>query len=96
MESKWAVSLLCWTLAAAFRLQAGGVGPALLEVNLGVVPIDRYTLANSDNGSAILPGCRNAAGVQQLAWTIKQCYQSMIADSPGDKWNPVNYRRQAR
>lgn len=74
-------------------VRASGVGPALLEINLGVVPIDKYFEANNDGGSPkkpILPACRDNNGVTQTEWTIQACYAWIISQSG----KVGNYRSQ--
>ncbi|MCC6587444.1 MAG: hypothetical protein IT168_12180 [Bryobacterales bacterium] len=69
---------------------ASGVGPALLEINLGVVPIDKYFDANNDRGNPILPACRDNNGVTQTKWTIQECYAWIISENG----KVGNYRSQ--
>jgi len=87
-----AYSVLVITAFACFALpaRASGVGPALLEINLGVVPIDKYFEANNDGGSPILPACRDNSGTTRTDWTIKACYAWIISQSG----KVENYRSQ--
>ena len=84
--------MLAITAFAYFEspLTASGVGPALLEINLGVVPIDKYFGANNDGGNPILPVCRDNNGVTRTDWTIQACYAWIISQSG----KVGNYRSQ--
>jgi hypothetical protein len=57
------------------------VAPARLDINLGPVPLDRYS--NGSNAGSI-PSCPDG-------WTIQRCIQRTFSNSPGEDRTPNNY-----
>ena len=57
------LAMLVFALAVSAQFASGaGVGPALLEVNLGPVPIDAYEKDGRWNNPELLPCCRDDQG----------------------------------